>query len=207
MRRGVLSAVVLSFALVASGLSSVASMSPLLGGKSERSVDDHAQQLAAYAVTEIGAKANLPDLSLVRVTKLSTQVVAGMKYYFSVETKDKAGKVRHYEAQVWEKPGGYGNGAPVELTSYKEVSQAPTGGSDDASWSEAAAQAAVAGINMRSNSLVPYQLVEVASTTPVDNGAKMVLSLRRGDKHEAMEVHVERREGGRYGLLNFGPAP
>jgi hypothetical protein len=79
-------------------------MSPLLGGKSERSVDDHAQQLAAYAVTEIGAKANLPDLSLVRVTKLSTQVVAGMKYYFSVETKDKAGKVRHYEAQVWEKP-------------------------------------------------------------------------------------------------------
>lgn len=123
MRRGVLSAVVLSFALVASGLSSVASMSPLLGGKSERSVDDHAQQLAAYAVTEIGAKANLPDLSLVRVTKLSTQVVAGMKYYFSVETKDKAGKVRHYEAQVWEKPGGYGNGAPVELTSYKEVSQ------------------------------------------------------------------------------------
>jgi hypothetical protein len=80
------------------------SMSPLLGGKSERAVDDHAQQLAQYAVGEIGAKTNVADLSLVRVSKLSTQVVAGIKYYFELETKDKAGATRHYEAQVWEKP-------------------------------------------------------------------------------------------------------
>jgi hypothetical protein len=147
-------------------------MSPLLGGKSERAVDDHATQLAHFAVGEIAAKANAPDLSLVRVTKLSTQVgrpglaglsaaaggcraqpmqapgaaasiahvlasppppnaapassphpasttnhppppyptppppkvVAGIKYYFTLEAKDKGGATRHYEAQVWEKP-------------------------------------------------------------------------------------------------------
>ena len=79
-------------------------MSPLLGGKSERAVDDHAQQLASFAVGEIGAKTNAADLALVRVSKLSTQVVAGIKYYFELETKDKAGATRHYEAQVWEKP-------------------------------------------------------------------------------------------------------
>lgn len=49
-------------------------MSPLLGGKSERAVDDHASQLAQFAVGEIAAKANAPNLALVRVTKLSTQV-------------------------------------------------------------------------------------------------------------------------------------
>ena len=59
---------------------------------------------------------------------------------------------------------------------------------------------------MRSNSLIPYELVEVTSTTPVGTeGAKMVLQLKRGDKHEAMAVHVERRDAGRYGLLSFTP--
>jgi hypothetical protein len=87
------------------------SMSPLLGGKSDRAVDDHATQLAQFAVTEIGSKANLAGLSLVRVSKLSTQVVAGMKYYFELETKDGAGATRRYEAQVWEKPVRFGRRA------------------------------------------------------------------------------------------------
>lgn len=96
-------------------------MSPnLLGAKSERAVDDHATQLAQFAVGEIAAKANAPGLSLARVTKLSTQVVAGIKYHFELEAKDKAGATRRFEAAVWEKPGGYDNSAP-ELTSYKEV--------------------------------------------------------------------------------------
>jgi len=94
------------------------SMSPLLGGKSERAVDDHANELAQFAVSEIAGKANLADLSLVRVSKLSTQVVAGIKYYYELETQDKAGKTHHFEAQVWEKPvrglsrrwGRYGGG-------------------------------------------------------------------------------------------------
>ncbi len=60
---------------------------------------------------------------------------------------------------------------------------------------------------MRSNSLVPYELVEVTSATPLEGGAaaKMVLQLRRGDKHEALQVHVERRDAGRYGLKSFAP--
>ena len=45
-----------------------------------------------------------------------------MKYYFELEAKDGKGAARHFEAQVWEKPGGYDNGA-TELTSYKEVGQ------------------------------------------------------------------------------------
>lgn len=96
-------------------------MSPnLLGGKSARAVDDHAAQLAHFAVGEIASKANAPGLSLARVTGLSTQVVAGVKYYFELEAKDAAGATRRFEAQVWEKPGGYANEAP-ELTGYKEV--------------------------------------------------------------------------------------
>jgi hypothetical protein len=48
----------------------------------------------------------------VRVTKLSTQVVAGIKYYFTLEAKDKAGGARHFEAQVWEKPVRRERGGP-----------------------------------------------------------------------------------------------
>jgi hypothetical protein len=73
-------------------------------------------------VGELAQKANAPQLSLVRVTKLSTQVVAGIKYYFDLEARDASGKAHHFEAQVWEKPGGYENSAP-ELTGYKEVHQ------------------------------------------------------------------------------------
>ena len=60
---------------------------------------------------------------------------------------------------------------------------------------------------MRSNSLYPYELVEVASATPAEGGgaANLVLKLKRGGKHEDMTVHVERRDGGRYGLLDFAP--
>ena len=82
--------------------------------------DDHAAQLAHFAVGEIASKANAPGLSLARVTGLSTQVVAGVKYYFELEARDAAGATRRFEAQVWEKPGGYANEAP-ELTGYKEV--------------------------------------------------------------------------------------
>ncbi|KAI8470357.1 MAG: cysteine proteinase inhibitor [Monoraphidium minutum] len=183
-------------------------MSPLLGGKSDRAVDDHAQQLAAFAVGEIGAKANAPGLALVRVSKLSTQVVAGIKYFFELETKDGAGATRHYEAEVWEKPGGYDNGANVELLKYKEAAQAGGSGAGGHDW-DAAAAAAVAGINGRSNSLFPYELEGVASTAPAEGGSKadLVLKLKRGDKREQMSVVVERQGGGAYGLVSFTPAP
>jgi hypothetical protein len=69
-----------------------------------------------------------------------------------------------------------------------------------------AAQSAVAQINMRSNSLIPYELVEVKSSSALEGGAaNLVLQLKRGDKHEAMNVHVEPRDGGRFGLVNFAP--
>lgn len=60
---------------------------------------------------------------------------------------------------------------------------------------------------MRSNSLYPYELVEVQSTTPTEdgNGAKMVLQLKRGDKHESLAVHVERRDVGKFALRSFNP--
>jgi len=60
---------------------------------------------------------------------------------------------------------------------------------------------------MRSNSLYPYELVEVQSTTPTEdgNGAKMVLQLKRGDKHESLAVHVERRDAGKFALRSFNP--
>lgn len=69
----------------------------------------------------------------------------------------------------------------------------------------------MAQINARSNSLVPYTLVSAAPAAgappsgPSPDAAHLVLQLARGDKREAMEVHVERREGGAYGLKSFAP--
>ena len=61
---------------------------------------------------------------------------------------------------------------------------------------------------MRSNSLYPYELLTVTSAQALASGAaNLVLQLKRGDKQEAVKVHVEKRDGGRYGLVNFAPAP
>lgn len=61
---------------------------------------------------------------------------------------------------------------------------------------------------MQSNSLYPYELIDVARSDPAADGAsaQLVLRLKRGDKTEDMAVHVERREGGKYGLKAFSPA-
>lgn len=60
---------------------------------------------------------------------------------------------------------------------------------------------------MRSNSLHPYELVAVESADELKDGAaNLVLNLQRGGKHESMKVHVEKRDGGRYGLVSFVPA-
>jgi hypothetical protein len=60
---------------------------------------------------------------------------------------------------------------------------------------------------MRSNSLIPYTLASVSEATPAEAGkpAQLVLQLKRGDKSEAMRVHVEPRDAGRYGLVSFAP--
>lgn len=60
---------------------------------------------------------------------------------------------------------------------------------------------------MRSNSLYPYELVDIQSTDVAEGGtaAKLVLQLKRGDKHESVNVHVEKKDAGRYGLVSFAP--
>lgn len=47
----------------------------------------------------------------------------------------------------------------------------------------------------------------MSEATPAEAGrpAQLVLQLRRGEKAEAMKVHLEPRDAGRYGLVGFTP--
>lgn len=63
---------------------------------------------------------------------------------------------------------------------------------------------------MRSNSLVPYVFESLVSADALGDGsggAKLVLRVKRGGKHETVAAHVEPREGGGggYRLNSFAP--
>jgi hypothetical protein len=71
----------------------------------------------------------------------------------------------------------------------------------------------VAQINQRSNSLFPYQLVEVLSAAPPASNAanpdhqELVLAVKRGDNHEAYAVTLKPAADGHYSLVRFAQQP
>lgn len=96
----------------------------MLGGVGHATVDDHTNEVATWAVTQLNSKANVPksgDLAFVKVVSAKKQVVAGIKHILTLETKDGAGKAQSFEVTVWEKPA-YNkptNEEPMELTDFK----------------------------------------------------------------------------------------
>ncbi|KAF7137189.1 hypothetical protein RHSIM_Rhsim07G0073300 [Rhododendron simsii] len=151
-------------------------------------------------------------LEFARVVKAQEQVVAGTLHHLTIEAVD-AGKKKLYEAKVWVKPWmGF-----KELQEFKHVGETPSltpsdlGAGRDGhapGWQtvpahdpvvQDAAHHAVKTIQQRSNSLFPYELLEIVHSKAevIEESSKidMLLKLKRGDKEEKFKVQVHKNEG------------
>ncbi|KAJ6426032.1 hypothetical protein OIU84_026586 [Salix udensis] len=167
--------------------------------------------LARFAVQEHNKKENA-ILEFVRVLKAKEQVVAGKLYHLTVEATD-AGNNKMYEVKVWVKPwmnfkqlqefkhveGGTSTDLGVKpaksavngIGSARYANQMIWVPTNDLEVQDAANHA-VNSIQKRSNSLYPYELLEilVAKAKVIEDYAKfnLLLKLRRGIKEEKFQV-------------------
>jgi hypothetical protein len=215
----------------------------LLGGPTASNPEE-SRHAAQFAVEQLQGNSAFPKqgaLSLARVVSAQRQVVAGTNHILVLETKDASGALKTVRATVWEKlPDHARNGArDLELTKFTvqdggapaaEGVECGAGGAassaSSASWQDAAARAAVAGINARSNSLIPYELsavLEAKAAGSPGGASELRLRLKRGDKSETFRVSVKEKEGkdkagvgataaggagaGGYGLVSFAHEP
>jgi hypothetical protein len=183
----------------------------MLGGASPASIDDHTNEVASWAVTELNGKANVPksgDLEFVKVISAKKQVVQGLNHMLTLEAKDGSGKSTTFEVTVWEKPAFNQptNKAPMELTHFKVV-ESPVGEGNQ-EW-EAPAQQLVAQLNQRSNSLFPYVLKGVLVAAPANDGdhVDLTVSVKRGDKEEVFNLKGHKEADNHYSLLEVHAAP
>jgi hypothetical protein len=223
----------------------------LLGAPTSGGDPEESRHAALFAVAQLEANAAFPKapgaLSLARLVSAQRQVVAGTNHALVLETKDASGALKTVTATVYEKlPDHARNGArDMELTKFQVAdggapaaegaeeqgggaAAADCAGAGAGSWQDEAARAAVAGINARSNSLVPYELAAVLEAKRGDGSAsELKLELRRGaggapeGKRETFRVSVEERPpaggvgasasppggGKRYGLVSFAHEP
>ncbi|KAJ0978938.1 hypothetical protein J5N97_014412 [Dioscorea zingiberensis] len=161
------------------------------------------QNLARFAIDEHNKKENAV-LQFARVVEAKEQVVAGTLHHLTLEAID-AGKKKVYEAKVWVKPW-------LDFKELQEFKHA--GGLDDKrdehepglhtapvhdAVIQDAANHAVKTIQQRSNSLFPYELLEIlhAKTEVIENVPKfdLLLKLKRGTKEENYKVEVHKKEG------------
>ncbi|ERM99075.1 hypothetical protein AMTR_s00101p00100170 [Amborella trichopoda] len=173
------------------------------------------EELARFAVQEHNKKSN-SLLEFARVVKAKEQVVAGTLYHLTLEAID-AGKNKLYEAKVWLKPWENFK----ELKEFNHVGDSSLTSSDlgakrdnhGPGWREVPAQDpvvqeaaahAVKTIQQRSNSLAPYELLEIllARAEVIEESAKfdMLLKLKRGNKEEKYKVEVHKNLEGSYHL-------
>ncbi|KAM7270150.1 hypothetical protein ACFE04_029364 [Oxalis oulophora] len=180
-----------------------------LGGVND--FKDSSTSLARFAVQEHNKREN-SLLELVRVLNSREQVVAGKIYHLTIEAVD-AGKKKIYEAKVWVKPWMNFK----QLQEFKPVHDDPSFTTADLGvkpeghglgWQavptndpevQDAASHAVKSIQRRSNSLYPYELLEVllAKAKVIEDYARFELSLklRRGVKEEQFRVEVIKNKG------------
>ncbi|KAL8043676.1 hypothetical protein ABFX02_08G000400 [Erythranthe guttata] len=174
--------------------------------------------LARFAVEQHNNKENAL-LELVRVVNAKEQVVAGSLHHLTLEVVDAAGIKKLYEAKVWVKPWMHFK----ELQEFKHLPDVPPFTSSDlgvkkdeqvGGWQSVpvhdpvvqdAANHAVKTIQMRSNSLFPYELSEVvhANAEVVESCAKfdMLLKVKRGGgKEEKFKVEVHKNSDGGFHL-------
>ncbi|NP_001237443.1 Cysteine proteinase inhibitor 12-like precursor [Glycine max] len=173
---------------------------------SQNSVETEA--LARFAVDEHNKKQN-SLLEFARVVRAQEQVVAGTLHHLTLEAIE-AGEKKLYEAKAWVKPWLNFK----ELQEFKPAGDAPSFTSADLGvkkdghqpgWQSVpthdpqvqdAANHAIKTIQQRSNSLVPYELHEVADAKAevIDDFAKfnLLLKVKRGQKEEKFKVEVHK---------------
>ncbi|KAK1317881.1 Cysteine proteinase inhibitor 12 [Acorus calamus] len=194
-------------------------MAGLVGDVRESSGSENSletESLARFAVDEHNKKENAL-LEFARVVKAKEQVVAGTMHHLTLEAID-AGKKKIYEAKVWVKPWMNFK----ELQEFKHAEETPSLTSSDLGakhdghqpgWRavpahdpviQDAANHAVKAIQQRSNSLVPYELLEIlhSKAEMLEGLAKfdLLLKLKRGSKEEKFKVEVHKNVEGIFHL-------
>ncbi|XP_022742207.1 cysteine proteinase inhibitor 7 isoform X2 [Durio zibethinus] len=153
------------------------------------------QSLAQFAVQQHNQKQNA-FLELSRVLKAKEQVVAGKIYHLTLEVVD-AGKNTVYEAKVWVKPW-------INFKQLQEFKPAPVPTNDPQVLD--AANHAIKSIQQRSNSLFPYELLEIllAKIKVIEDYIRfeLLLKLRRGNKEENFKVEITKNKEGKF-LMNY----
>ena len=185
-------------------------------GVGEETPNDAAEikSLARFAVQQHNSKENTL-LEFVKVLKAREQVVAGKIYYLTLVAVD-AGKRKIYEAKIWVKP--WMNFKQLQEFKLAHV-VSPFRSSDlgvmqeghKLGWHEIpiynpnvkdAANYAVKAIAPRSNSLSPYELLDIvrAKTKAIEDYVKfkLLLKVSRGTKEEWLRVEVNKKLGGRF---------
>ncbi|PIA53210.1 hypothetical protein AQUCO_00900061v1 [Aquilegia coerulea] len=193
----------------------VIKMSGVLGGVTDSESTQNSveiEELAKFAVDEHNKKENAL-LEFARVVKAKEQVVAGTMHHLTLEAIE-AGKKKIYEAKVWVKPWmnfkeltefkHTGDSTPDVTPSDLGVKQGwRTVPAHDPSVKDAANHF-VKTIQQRSNSLVPYELLEIlhAKAEVVAESTKfdMLLKMKRGSKEEKYKVEVHKNVEGTFHL-------
>ncbi|CAM0953268.1 unnamed protein product [Alopecurus aequalis] len=140
----------------------------VLGGKSETPAAANSVEtdgLARFAVDEHNKRENAL-LEFVRVVEAKEQVVAGTVHHLTLEALD-AGRNKVYQAKVWVKPWLHFK----ELQEFRHTADLGANkGGHEPGWRDVpvhdpvvkdAAHHAVKTIQQRSNSLFPYQPLEI----------------------------------------------
>ncbi|KAJ0797284.1 putative Cystatin domain-containing protein [Helianthus annuus] len=188
------------------------SMANTLGGvrNSSSSNTDEIHGLARFAVDEHNKKENAM-LKLARVVKVQEQVVAGTLHHLTLEVDDDVGNKKIYLAKVWVKPWLNFK----ELQEFNHIGE-PNSDRDieigDGSGYQVvpvhdlvvqdAANHVLKTLQQRSNSLYPYELLEVvhAKAETAEGLVKydILLKLKRNDKEEKFKANVHRDNEGAF---------
>ncbi|KAF6149421.1 hypothetical protein GIB67_016959 [Kingdonia uniflora] len=176
------------------------------------------ESLARFAVEEHNKNENAL-LEFVKVLKAKEQVVAGTMHHLTLEAID-GGKKKIYEAKIWVKPWmnfkklhefkHAGDSTPSFTSSDLGAKQ---DGGHGQGWREVpthdpvvqdAANHAVKTIQQRSNSLAPYELLDIllAKAEVIEDSAKfdILIKLKRGTKEEKYKVEVHKTLEGTFHL-------
>eukprot|EP00455_Lapot_gusevi_P001334 TRINITY_DN10550_c0_g1_i2.p1 TRINITY_DN10550_c0_g1~~TRINITY_DN10550_c0_g1_i2.p1 ORF type:complete len:118 (+),score=27.26 TRINITY_DN10550_c0_g1_i2:52-405(+) len=75
----------------------------MVGGRKEIKITPELEALAQEAVVMLNEKEN-SSYEFVRLVKVQSQVVSGIKYYFTVEIQSPESDIETHELSVWSQP-------------------------------------------------------------------------------------------------------
>ncbi|PON78935.1 Cystatin [Parasponia andersonii] len=179
------------------------------------------ETLARFAVQEHNKQQNA-ILEFARVLKAREQVVAGKIYHLTLEAID-SGKKKIYEARVWVKPWMNFK----QLQEFKYAHDGPSFTSSDLGFKrdghgmgwqavplpshdsevQDAANHAVKSLQLKSNSLFTYELLDIllAKAKVIEDYLKfeLLLKVKRGITEEKFRVEVNKNIKGEYCLTQM----